>query len=63
MVLRTCIMIIGTLLLLQFGLLLALNFQFFVMVRAYTNERTETKPVFSYLSLSQKDECGVHVLA
>lgn len=44
------------LLLSQIGLLLALNFELFGMViTAYNDDETLTKPVFGNVSLSQKD--------
>ena len=52
---RTRILKIGALLLSQFGLLLALNFQLFGMVTVYNDVGTETKPVFGFISLNQKD--------
>ena len=54
---RTRIVKIGALLLSQYGLLLALNFQLFDDDDD-DDDGTETKPVFSYIFLSQK-----HILA
>ena len=49
---RTRIVKIGALLLSQFGLLAALDFQLFGMVTAYKMNGTEAKPVF-WLHISQ----------
>ena len=46
---------IGALLLSQFGLLAALNFEHFWVITAYNDDGTDTKPVFGFIFLRQKD--------
>ena len=52
---RARIVKIGALLLSQFGLLAALNFKLFWVITAYNDDGTETKPVFGFIFLRQKD--------